>query len=569
MPGFTLQTALEIDGTPLDASLEPLLEQVTVEQYLHQPDMVTVTFRDTERKAVTDAKIKIGSRLKVSATSVGGQAPGPLAVVEVTAVEAEYTAAGSRSTVRAYDPSHRFQRGRRTETYQQMKDSDIARKVAERDGVQIGTIDDTGPVHAYVAQVNETDWAFLGRRGREIGFEVAVTEGMFQFRRPEQAKAAPSGGDYGSTDPLQLVFGQELLEFHPRVSSAEQVSEVVVRGWDMKAKQPIVARATAAATSATLRDSPASLADVFGKPVYTSVDRPPSTQAGADTTAGALSDHFGSAFAEATGVAMGNPKLKAGAAVNISVVADHFAGKYVITSARHIFNRDGYRVWFVVSGRQDRSMLGLATGATGSRPDRIAGVVVGLVTNNVDPDGLARVKLKFPWLDDRYESDWARIVQLGAGPSSGAVWLPEVNDEVLVAFEHGDVSRPFVVGGIWNGVDKPLLGNRLVDNGHVRRRGFVSRKGHRLIMFDADDKSGIAALSSNSKLRISLNETKTEIHVHSDGTIVIESTGDLSVKSSANLSVEASGNLTLKGGGTVKIQGASVDIDGSSTITLN
>jgi phage protein D len=568
MPGFTLQTALEIDGTPLDASLEALLEQVTVEQYLHQPDMVTVTFRDAERKVLADAKIKIGSKLKVSATSVGGQAPGPLALVEVTAVEAEYTAAGSRSTVRAYDPSHRFQRGRRTETYLGMKDSDIARKVAQRVGVQIGTIDDSGPVHAYVAQVNETDWAFLERRSRAIGFEVAVTEGLFEFRRPVDAKGAPAGGDYDSTDPLQLVFGQELLEFHPRVSSAEQVSNVVTRGWNMMAKESVVGRAAAVASSATLHDSPASLADVFGKPVFTSVDRPSATQAAADTLAVALAERIGSAFAEASGVALGDPKLKAGAAVNVSVVADHFAGKYVITSARHVFDRDGYRVRFVVCGRQDRSVLGLATRATDGRPDRIAGVVIGLVTNNDDPEGLARVKLKFPWLDDGYESDWARIVQLGAGPSSGAVWLPEVNDEVLVAFEHGDVSRPFVVGGIWNGVDKPPLGDRIVDNGHVRRRGFVSRRGHRLILFDADDKSGIAAISSNSKLRISLNETKTEIHVKSDGTIVIESTGDLAVKSSANVSVEASGNLTLKGGGTVKIQGASVDIDGTP-ITLN
>lgn len=568
MPAFTLQTALEIDGSPMDAALEPLLEQVAVEQYLHQPDMVTVTFRDVERKAVADAHIRIGSKLKVSATSVGGQAPGVLALVEVTAIEAEYTAGGSRAIVRAYDPSHRFQRGRRTETYVGMKDSDIARKVAERVGVPIGTVDDSGPVHPYVAQVNETDWAFLGRRAMEIGFEVAVSEGKFQFRKPAEAKAAPSGGDYDSTDPLQLVFGQELIEFHPRVSSAEQVGKVVGRGWNMKTKQPVVAEAPASASSATLSSSPASLAAVFGNPVFTCLDRPISTQAGVEAQVKAVSERIGSAFAEASGVALGNPKLKAGAAVNISVVADDFAGKYVITSAVHEFSLEGYRTRFVVSGRLDRSVLGLTTAGTGGRPERIGGVVVGLVTNNDDPEQLARVKLKFPWLDDGYESDWARIVQLGAGPDSGAVWLPEVNDEVLVAFEHGDVSRPFVVGSIWNGVDKPRLGDRLVDNGKVRRRGFVSRKGHRLVLFDADDKSGIAALSADSKLRISLNQTKTEIHVKSDGTIVIESTGDLSIKSSANVSVEASGNLTLKGGGTVKVQGATVDIDGTP-ITLN
>jgi uncharacterized protein involved in type VI secretion and phage assembly len=252
------------------------------------------------------------------------------------------------------------------------------------------------------------------------------------------------------------------------------------------------------------------------------------------------------------------------------VVADDFAGKYVITTSRHVFDQDGYRTRFMVSGRLDRSVLGLATAGTGSRgaESRIYGVVVALVTNNTDPDGLGRLKLKFPWLGDDYESDWARLVQLGAGPDSGAVFLPEVNDEVLVAFEHGDVSRPYVVGGLWNGRDKPRLGDGLTDNGKVKRRGFVSRKGHRVILLDSDDKSGIALLSADSKLKLSLNQTRTEIHVKSDGTIVIESTGNLSIKSSANVDVEASGNLTLKGSGVVKIQGASVDIDGTP-ITLN
>jgi uncharacterized protein involved in type VI secretion and phage assembly len=425
-------------------------------------------------------------------------------------------------------------------------------------------------VEPHVSQVNETDWTFLERRAREIGFEIAVNEGKFLFRRPAQATTAPADGDYDSTDPLQLVFGQDLLEFHPRISSAEQVGEVVVRGWDMAAKQAVVGRAPASAASATLRTGPAQLADAFGRPTFTSVDRALATQGGVDAAAAALSERIGSAFAEATGTARGNPKLKAGTPVNVSVVADDFAGKYVITTSRHVFDQDGYRTRFIVSGRLDRSVLGLATGGLGGRgqESRVYGVVVALVTNNTDPEDLGRVKLTFPWLDDDYESDWARLVQLGAGPDSGAMWLPEVADEVLVAFEQGDVGRPYVVGGLWNGKDKPRLGDALTDNGKVKRRGFVSRKGHRVVLLDGDDKSGIALLSADSRLRISLNETKTEIHVKSDGTIVIESTGDLSVKSSANVSVEASGNLTLRGGGTVKIEGGTVDIDGS-VISLN
>src|SRR2546430_15693012 len=169
----------------------------------------------------------------------------------------------------------------------------------------------------------------------------------------------------------------------------------------------------------------------------------------------------------------------------------------------------GYVTRFEVTGRQDRSLLGLITnGSHAAATGPIHGVVVAQVTNNDDPEKLGRVKLKFPWLSDSYESDWARMMQTGAGPDSGMEFLPEVNDEVLVAFEFGDVRRPFVVGGLHNGKDKPRLGDGLIDNGRVKRRGTVSRKGHRLIFLDGDDKSGIALITSSGNIRISLNETK-------------------------------------------------------------
>jgi uncharacterized protein involved in type VI secretion and phage assembly len=257
--------------------------------------------------------------------------------------------------------------------------------------------------------------------------------------------------------------------------------------------------------------------------------------------------------------------------VSISVVGDAFTGRYVVTSATHRFTPQGFRTHFVVSGRLDRSLLSLAggNGLGPGREARVTGVVCALVTNNDDPDKLGRVKLKFPWLSDEYESDWARLAAPGAGPESGVVFLPQVNDEVLVAFEHGDIRRPYVIGGLWNGVDKPRLGDGLFDNGAVKRRGIVSRRGHRVVLFDADGDSGIALLSSDDTLKIALKETATEIHVKSDGTILIEGTRDITVKGSANVSVEASGTLTLKGQGGVTINsGGVVDVDGS-LIQLN
>lgn len=570
---FTLQALLEVDGTSLDPALEPLIEQVVVDENLHLPSMLLVVLRDAERTVLAEAGIKIGSRIVIRASALGDTSPRPLITGEVTALEAEYDSLGARVIVRGYDPAHRFHRGRRTHTYRNVTDSDIARAVAQRAGVEIGTIDESTTTYEHVSQGNVSDWEFLAGRAREIGFEIAFRDGKFYFTKPTPASEAPAEGDFSSENPLQLVMGQDLLEFRPRVTSSEQVPEVQVRGWDPIAKRALVALAAADASSAELTLKPADLAARFNAPAYLAADIPLSDQASVDATASALAEQIGGAHAEAVGVARGNPQIRPGKPFSVSVVADDFVGRYTPSATRHVFDRQGYRTEFTVSGRQERSLLGLTSGGSGGRAGgsatKVAGVVVAIVSDNDDPDGLGRVKLTFPFFPDDYESDWARLVQLGAGPMSGAVFLPEVGDEVLVAFQNGDFRLPYVIGGLYNGVDKPRLGDGLFDNGKVKRRGFVSRRGHRIVFFDDAGKSGVALLTSDDKLRIALNESGTEVHVYADGRIVIESTKGIEIKSQQDISIEASGKLTLKGSSGLKAESSgAVDIDGS-VIQLN
>lgn len=195
----------------------------------------------------------------------------------------------------------------------------------------------------------------------------------------------------------------------------------------------------------------------------------------------------------------------------------------------------------------------------GSRP--IYGVVVGIVTQNDDKDKLGRVKVKFPWLSDNDESDWARITQLGAGPNAGAVFIPEVNDEVLVAFEHGDISRPFVIGGLYNGKDKPNLGDGLFNQGKVKRNGFVSRKGHKFVFFEDSSKSGIALITSDAKIKVSLNESNSEIHIECQGKVLIKSQGDMNLESAGSLTLKGDGGVKLNSSGTVEVKGSQVKLN--------
>ncbi|MFV2062928.1 MAG: VgrG-related protein [Chloroflexota bacterium] len=569
---YASHPTITVDGMPLDRTLEPLLERVVVDDHLHLPDMLAITFRDPDRDVLERSGVRMGSEIRISGTAMGELTDTLLIHGEVTALEGDYGPDGASLTVRGYDPSHRLVGGRRTTSYRDVTDSDLSRTIADRAGVPVGQIDETGISHEHIPQHNMSDLDFLRMRATEVGFDVSVSDGRLEFRSPPEASDAPGVGDYRSADPLQLVMGTTLLRFHPRITSAGQVSEVVVRGWDYRSKEAVVGTSPAQTTSAQLSESPARLAELTGRERFVEIGRAFPDQDAADRAAAAGAERIASSFAEADGVARGNPALKAGAAVSVSGVAETFSGRYMLTHTRHVFDEAGYRTHLTISGRQDRSLLGLSSAASngvrGGGGQALIGFAVAIVTDNADPDDLARVKLKFPTFDEEYESDWARVVQQGAGPDRGFVALPEVNDEVLVGFESGDIRRPYVIGGLWNGVDSPPLGDSLFDSGNVRRRGFVSKAGHRMVFLDDDAQSGVALLTADDSIRIGMKQSDRELTIHSDGStsivagdIVLESGGDITLKAGGTLTLEGGANVRIKAGGTVDIDGALIELN--------
>ncbi len=197
---------------------------------------------------------------------------------------------------------------------------------------------------------------------------------------------------------------------------------------------------------------------------------------------------------------------------------------------------------------------------------RINGVVVGVVTNNQDPDGLGRVKVKFPWLSDQDESHWARIAAPMAGKERGAYFLPEVEDEVLVAFERGDIRFPFVLGALWNGKDKPPADN---GDGKNNLRLIKSRSGHTIKLNDEDGKETIEIIDKSEKNSVVIDTAKNTITITSDkditlaaanGTIKLDAQ-KIELKSSADTKIEAGAKMDVKASATMTIKGATVNIN--------
>jgi len=206
------------------------------------------------------------------------------------------------------------------------------------------------------------------------------------------------------------------------------------------------------------------------------------------------------------------------------------------------------------------------TAASESHTGRITGVVIGVVTNNQDPDDLGRVKVKFPWLSDVDESFWARTATPMAGKDRGVFLLPEVDDEVLVAFEHGDVRFPYVLGGLWNGVDTPPFNNQ---NGKNNVRAIKSRSGHLVKLNDEDGKETVEIIDKSGKNSIVIDSSKNTITIVTDkdiklsatqGTITLDAQ-NVEIKSSSSTKLEAQGSMDVKASGTMTIKGATVNIN--------
>jgi phage baseplate assembly protein gpV len=468
--------------------------------------------------------------------------------------------------------------------------------VTQRAGLQVGDVDNVpgfgGQQNTQISQDNVSDWDFLSRLAAAVGAQVAVLDGKLSFKLPAPPASAPADSAKATANPLVLEAHRTLVSLRAQVTAAEQVPQVEVRGWDFANKQAVSATATPTIAGTEIQGSdPVQFANAFGSPNFVATDVPYRVQAEVQAGADALAAQLGGACAELDGVAKGNPKLRAGTPVTLVNVGDAFAGKYTLTGTRHLFSDQvGYTTAFTVSGRQERSLYGLATGGTGggtAGARRIQGLVIGIVSDVKDPLNLGRVRLQFPWLAKDFVSGWARVVQTGAGPSRGFYVLPEVNDEVMVGFELGDFDSPYVIGGLWNNVDKPPhLSTDVVDgsSGEIKARAFVSRKGHK-IEFVED--TGITLTSGDGSVTIALDATNQNVQITSNKTISLKAanglsldagTGTLEFKgqklsltSMTDYELHATGQLKLSGDAGVTMEGPTISItgQGETQVTSN
>ena len=555
-----LEWHIKLDGQ--DASMELLncLTRVTVETSMNIPAVATLYLHNTPLgddalKWIDTADFDPGKTVAI--TVIDGSSSTTLFDGEIVEVEPSFAPDGYNLVVRAFDLLHRLSRGRKVTSFLQMNNQDIITKVLQGHSLTLSYTNSNGPgqVYDHVLQNSQTDLAFVRERAALMGCHCFAAGTTVHCVAPKKQAAA-----------LKVDQGS-LISFRPRLTTFDQVSKVTVRGWEQKNKQAVVGTFAGSSVSDTVKiagknGAGFAAAAPDGGQEHLVTDWPVDNQSQAQYLAKAIATSVSGRFVQAEGISVGHPAIVAGAWIEVASVGTRFSGTYFVTNALHSYDaQSGYETEFTMSGHDPTTLLHLL--AAESNEASRTGLQIGVVTE-VDPK-TAMVKVKLPHLSDEAATGWARIVAPGAGGQRGIQFLPEVNDEVLVGFERGDINFPYVLGGLWNGQDAPPTQVAL-DSSKVAARVIQSRGGH-VITFDDKESGGGITIKDSKGDTITIDAQATSITIESKKDIIVKATGDLKMTATGDVKISGM-NVNLEGQTGVSIKGLQVKVNADTELEL-
>jgi Rhs element Vgr protein len=543
-----------IDGAELAADLSARLREVRILSYLRLPDMCTLSAvyqkgPEGQDQPIDSNPFDIGKSLEVKLGATDQLTTTSLFKGQIVSLELDFGAGGVELLVRGFDRSHALIRARNVRTFQNQTSSDIVQKVVQEAGFT-AACDDSGDPHDFMQQDNETDWDFIWRLAERVGFEFVVEDKTAHFRKQ------------AADDPVQLQWPDTLRSFRPRVTATQQAHQVTLSAQDPKTKEAISVTASTPEQIARIGVERSDVANAFdGADIHIATE-PVKSQSEGTTLAQALLDKLANGYIAAEGVSDGNPAIKAGAAVQVTGLGTKYSGLYRVAAATHVLRGGStYETRFANSAAH--TLLGSVGGdRAGSGPPSFGSqLVLGVVTNNDDPDSMGRVRVKYPALGPDAEGAWARIASSSAGNARGLMMLPQVGEEVLVGFEHDDTTRPYVIGSLFNGVDTP--GDDLAQS----QDGSFAVLSDQKIVATAKDEMDLTAqkdmkLTTQQTLTVSAQQNISE---SAQQAYTLETQqGDISIKADmGNVTIQGQQSVTIScGGSSIQIGPSGVTVSG-------
>lgn len=553
-----------LDGAALAEDLYEILLDVRVVQDLHAPSMATLRLVDPFFDLLDSTKFKLGAKLDVAFPSSSGSDTTVFKGV-IAAVGSEQ-GAGDRHelVVTAFDGSQVLTRTIAPISYQEMTVSDIVGKIAKTHGLS-PQVKDADAKLDYFLQV-DTDYMTLNELAARCGTEWWVDDTKLYFAKRKVETAT------------KLDWGDNLRRLSARFTAGGHVEEVTVRGWDPATQKAVVGTVKRSAIAAAdtghevaiQTDRVSQAKDLKGAITITEVQVASAEEAKAiaksrlaDLAAGEL---------RVRGEAYGTPAIAAGKTVEVAKAGKQMSGKFVISRVEHVFGVDRPLISRFEAGRMGPGGLAdrLAFADQTDRQTRRM-FAVGTVTNAKDPEKSGRVKVKLPMVSDKDESTWARVMTLGAGKSRGIEFMPDVGDEVVVAFLGNDPRFPVVLGSLWSKKYEPPLPEPVKDD-KISERMIVAASGAKLSFVEGGgdkDKAVVSLIHAVADTKLIMDKSGILIEAKKDTKIVIK-VGDSQVEMKGDGTINIKGKaITIKADADLKLQGKNVSIKGDMGVKVD
>lgn len=545
-----------LDGSPLKQDQIDALLDVRVVQDLHAPSMATVRLSDPFFELLDSSTFKLGAKIEIAFPSESGS--------DVTVFKGKVGAVGSEQgagerhelVLTAFDGSQVLTRTVAPISYQEMSVSDIVSKIAKTHGLS-PQVSDASSKLDYFLQV-DTDYMTLNELAARCGTEWWVDDTKLYFAKRKVESAT------------KLEWGDNLRRISARFSAGGHVEEVTVRGWDPATQKAVTGtvKRSAIASGDTGHEVPLSkdrvsqAKDLKGAITITEVQVASADEAKAIAQA-RLAD-LASGELRVKGEAFATPALTAGKTVEIVNAGKQLSGKFVITRVEHVFGTDRPLVARFEAGRMGPG--GLADRlAYADQTDRQARrmFAVGTVTNVKDPEKSGRIKIKLPMVSDKDESAWARVMTLGAGKNRGIEFMPDVGDEVVVAFLGNDPRFPVVLGSLWSKKYPPPVPEPVKDD-KISERSIYLGSGAKLTFTEGEkDKAVISLVHAIEDTKLVMDKAGIAIEAKKDAKIVIK-VGDAQVEMKGDGTINIKGKaITMKADMDIKLEGQNVTIKGA------
>lgn len=448
--------------------------------------------------------------------------------------------------------------GRGNSSYIDQSDSEVIEALLSKSGIS-GDVTSTSLKHKQLVQFHTSDWDFMLARAQANGLLVWPVGDKLTVGKPA-VDAAPR---------CTLQFGATLLEFDGEIDARSQFSAVRGITWDPAQQNLIEVDGSAPGFAGPGNLSGDDLAAVAAAPA---LELRHAALVEAEAQAWADSEWLHSRVNKASGRGKceGIGAVKPGDVVTLAGVGARFNGKVFVSGVRHEFDLvQGWKTHMQFGGVDWRPAGDMSAPAAGALLARVAGLQIGVVLSNEDPDGEDRVRVRLPLVGKDDEGIWARMASPDAGKQRGFFFRPEIGDEVVVGFLDEDPRHGVILGMLnSSALPAPIQG---ADDNH--EKGYVSREGMRL--YFNDEKKVIVietpagnsiTLSEDDKSIVLADQNSNTIKMNSDG-ITIESSKALTLKAGTEAKLESGTSFSAKGGTELKLEGGTQAELSSSAVT--